>query len=181
MPLRFLPLFLPPPGPKGLAWRGRSESNIPAPLGAIVLYSVASTPITGPVGAIVAVSAALGAVALHVKGVVEAVGAATHTDVSQGTKALDATGNGGGLVATVASGGNLEVGKTAAVLTDVATIATDPKNTFMNPVLAIDAARTASDAYDLMQEGHKGVERKVERGEMDSGQQPKDDENSGKK
>jgi RHS repeat-associated protein len=66
-------------------------------------------------------------VSLFVKGVTQAVGAATNTDTKEATEALDATRNPAGLVVAAATGGNLKAADDAAMALDVTATASDVK------------------------------------------------------
>jgi hypothetical protein len=103
----------------------------------------------GVAGALILTSAVMGGTATAVSGTVDVLGAATKTDVSKGQEALEATGNLPGLVATVATGGNLKAGQTAGTLGDIASLTASPKEAVKNVATTVDAVRTLMGAKDL--------------------------------
>jgi len=92
---------------------------------ATVAVSVGAEVGTGGLSTALSAVGAVGGASLFVKGVTQAVGTATNTDVKQATEALDATRNPAGLLTTVATGGNMQAGDKAATALDVVTAASD--------------------------------------------------------
>jgi succinyl-CoA synthetase beta subunit len=89
-------------------------------------------------------------------GVTDVAGAATKTDVHEAQEALDATSNLPGLAVT-AAGGNLKAGQTAATITDVASLAVNPKDAMRNTATVLDAGKTVVGAYQLVQDAWASI------------------------
>jgi len=106
----------------------------------------------GAAGALLLFNATLGGVATGVSGVAQIAGAATNTDTSEAQKVLSAVSTGPGLVATAASGGNLEVGEKVSTVTNAATLVANPKDAVASVPNAIDAAKTVKENTSLLKE-----------------------------
>ena len=71
-------------------------------------------------------------------------------DAKPSEQVLQATSNLGGLAATAASGGNINVGKAAAAATSVATLAANPRGATQNVFTLARAANTLNNAVNTM-------------------------------
>jgi len=98
-------------------------------------------------------SAGIGSTVTTVKGSVDLMGALTGSDkagVKAADKALNATGNLGGLVATSIYQGNLNAGQAGTVLTNALALTANPMEATRNPATVIEAARTVVGTYNLV-------------------------------
>src|SRR5271156_109402 len=117
-------------------------------IGLIATVATGDVP-GGAAGALLIAGAGIGAASTGVSGTMDIVGAATGTDVSKAQDALDATSNLPGLAVTAATG-NLNAGKAAATISDVATLAASPREAMRNVATAAGAGRTAVSAGQLV-------------------------------
>lgn len=117
--------------------------------GGLVASTLVGDAPGGAVGGVIIANALLGGTSAAVSGASGLIGQATHTDVSEGQKALSATSNIPGLVATAATG-NLNTGQTVATLGNAASLATKPREAFKNAATAADAAQTVKDTAGVV-------------------------------
>ena len=104
----------------------------------------------GAVGALLVTNAVIGGASATVDGTMQIMGAATHTDTSEASKVLNATGTYPGLV-TVAATGNVKAGETVSTVTNAATLAASPKEAVKNPATTVDAVQTVKETTGLVQ------------------------------
>jgi RHS repeat-associated protein len=159
-------------GPATFVWTAKvsrnsgdhqTEAKIEGGLGKVAVgIGLVGTAAVGDVpgstaGALLVVNAVLGGVSTAVSGATDVLGAATHTDVSEGQEVLSATQNIPGLVTTAATG-NLKAGDAAATLGNAASLATSPKEALKNPATMADSAQTVKDSGGLIQGAVKAVQ-----------------------
>jgi len=116
-------------------------------IGLIATAAVGDIP-GGAVGTLLVGSAVYGGTVTSVSGVADLTGAATGKDVSKEQKTLDAIGNFAGL-ATTAATRDLEAGKAAATVMDVATYAARPREVYSNPATILESLRVVGNASEL--------------------------------
>lgn len=102
----------------------------------------------GAVGTLLVGGAVYSGTVTTVSGVTDMDAAAKRKDVTQAQKELDAIGNFAGL-ATTAATGDLEAGKAAATVMDVATLAARPREIYSNPATFLESLRVAGNASEL--------------------------------
>jgi RHS repeat-associated protein len=111
----------------------------------------------GAVGAVLIANSGLIGVSTATMGITDMAGTATNTDTSKADRALQATGNLGGLAVTSATLGNMKAGQGAATLTNAASLAVSPRDALRNPATVADAARTVAATSSLIQQSLNGL------------------------
>jgi RHS repeat-associated protein len=115
---------------------GKAAGYLEVAAGVVAVGVVATNPEVGVLGALVG---GIGGSASFVSGSSQILGAATRTDVSKGTKAVDAFGSPQGLVVGVVSGGNESLASLATTAGNIAGLVSRPESVagIVDKVLAV--------------------------------------------
>ena len=128
-------------------------------IGLVATAAVGDVP-GGIAGGLILANAALGGTVTVAHGTATIIGAASPENAegaNQAKEVLDATSTLPGLATTALSGGNVKAGQVVSTVTNVASLAADPKGAVKNVATAADAARTAKDTQGLAQEAKSAL------------------------